>query len=472
MYKHQFISLLLTLCFYQKILAQQISYPIPNTQQLAWQKAELGMIFHYDLHVFDTTKYVQGNNRNVPIADYNIFNPEKLNVEQWVLTAKAAGAKFAIFTATHETGFALFQSTANPYSLKAVNWQDGKGDLVKDFVNACRKHGIKPGIYLGIRWNSFFGVQDFKVNGTGAMQKQRQLYYNAMVERMVKEICTNYGDLFEIWFDGGASSPEKGAPDVLPIVQKYQPNALFYHNEQLAEARWGGSESGTIGYPCWSTFPFQATGAGESTSKTISADNYALLKHGDKNGKYWMPAMSDAPLRGNNNRHEWFWEPGDEGTVYPLQNLIDMYYQSVGRNSTLILGITPDNTGLVPKGDVQRLTEFGNEIDKRFAKPLASVQGKGKIVTIQLAKAQHINQVQIGEDIAKGERVRKYKIEAKIANKWQTVCEGTSIGNKRIQVFKAVNTKQLRLVIEQATDEPIIDFFKIFHVPFENTIRN
>lgn len=350
-------------CFVSVHAQHQI--PVPNQQQLAWQQAEFGVIFHYDLHVFDTSEYNQTTNRITPIADYNIFNPAKLNMEQWITAAKAAGAKFALLTATHETGFALYPSDVNPYCLKAVKWKDGKGDLVRDFVNACRKYEMQPGIYLGIRWNSFFGVHDFVVDGTGAMQKRRQQYYNAMVEGMVKEICTHYGPLFEIWFDGGASSREKGAPDVLPIVKKYQPNCLFYHNDQLAEARWSGSESGTAPYPCWSTFTYNHTGSGESAIPGISQNGYALLKHGDSLGEYWMPAMADAPLRGYNGRHEWFWEPGDEQHIYPVKDLVDMYYQSVGRNATLILGLTPDNRGLLPDADVQHLTEFGQEIKKR-----------------------------------------------------------------------------------------------------------
>ena len=207
--------------------------------------------------------------------------------------------------------------------MKALKWKEGKGDIVKDFVEACRKHDIKPGIYLGIRWNSFLGVHNFVVDGEGEMQKARQKYYNAMVEGMVTEICTRYGPLFEIWFDGGADDPVNGAPDVLPIVKKYQPDCLFYHNNQLAEARWGGSESGKVG------------------------------------------------------RHEWFWEPGDEKHIEPLKSLVEMYYQSVGRNATLILGITPDNRGLMPAADVARMREFGKEIKRRFDKPLGFVSGKG-----------------------------------------------------------------------------------------------
>ena len=122
----------------------------------------MGAVFHYDLHVFDGIRYGQGNNRISPIEDYNIFNPTQLDTDQWIQAAKAAGCKFAVLTATHETGFGLWQSDVNPYCLKAVKWRDGKGDIVRDFVNSCRKYGIQPGIYVGIRWNSLLGIHNFK----------------------------------------------------------------------------------------------------------------------------------------------------------------------------------------------------------------------------------------------------------------------------------------------------------------------
>lgn len=458
------ILIILTCCCHCCFtIAQNI--PVPNQQQIAWQQAELGVIFHYDLHVFDSSKYSQPANRITPIADYNIFNPTQLNIEQWIKAAKGAGAKFALLTATHETGFALYQSDVNPYCLKAVKWKDGKGDLVNDFVTACRKYNIQPGIYLGIRWNSFFGVHDFVVEGSGDMQKKRQQYYNTMVEGMVKEICTRYGPLFEIWFDGGASSPEKGAPDILPIVKKYQPNCLFYHNDQLAEARWGGSETGTVGYPCWATFTYNHTGSGESAIPGISKNGYALLKQGDSLGKYWMPAMADAPLRGYNGRHEWFWEPGDENHIYPLNDLVNRYYQSVGRNATLILGLTPDNRGLVPDEDVQRLKEFGNEIKRRFDNPIAATSGKGTKFIITLSKTQVINQFVIQEDIAKGHRVKRFHVQALINGKWKTVAAGSAIGHKYIQLLdKPVVTKKLRLIIDDVFAEPDIKNFAVYQV--------
>lgn len=443
-------------------------YPVPNKRQLAWQEAELGVVFHYDLHVFDGKKYGQEGNRIDPVDDYQIFNPKDLDTDQWVKAAKDAGARFAILTATHETGFALFQSEVNPYSLKALKWRDGKADVVADFVSSCRKYGIKPAIYLGIRWNSFMGVHDFKVKGEGVFRENRQQWYNKMVEGMVKEICTKYGELFEIWFDGGADHPDNGAPDVLPIVRRYQPNCLFYHNGQLAEARWGGSESGIVDYPCWATFPYKATGAGESAAKNIAKDGYKLLKQGDAKGMYWMPAMSDAPLRGYDGRHEWFWEPNDEDHIFPVDNLMEMYYKSVGRNSTLIIGLTPDPNGLLPEPDVKRLKEWGDEIKRRFSNPISSVAGTGEKVILKFDIPTKVNHVIIQEDIQYGERIRNYQIEGLINGQWKVLVKGESIGHKRIEKFKDVKVRRLRLKVNAYTREPKIKDLSAYFVATQN----
>lgn len=435
-------------------------YPLPNKAQLAWQDAEMGVVFHYDLHVFDGKRYSQPVNRITPVADYNIFNPGRLDTDQWIRAAKAMGAKFALLTVTHETGFALYQSDVNPYCLKAVKWRDGKGDIVRDFVNSCHKYGIRPGLYIGIRWNSFFGVHNFHVEGEGAFRENRQKYYNRMVEGMVRELCTRYGELFEIWFDGGADSPERGAPDVLSIVKKYQPDALFYHNAQLAEARWGGSESGTVPYPCWATFPYPSTDG--TLYPEITKNGYALLKHGDPDGPYWMPAMSDAPLRGYNGRHEWFWEPGDESHIFPLERLMDMYYKSVGHNSTLILGITPDTSGLIPAADVRRMEEFGAAIREQFDDPLMSISGKGKNLVMTLRKPEEITRVVLQEDIREGERVRRFILEGVAGGKKKIFYEGSCIGHKLIIPLKPVKVSRLSLNIIRATGEPVIREFSVY----------
>lgn len=454
-------ALVLSYCVYSQAGNNQI--PVPNPRQLAWQEAELGVLFSYDLHVFDGKKYVQSRNRIQPVPDHQVFHPNHLNTDQWIRAAKAAGAKFALLTATHETGFALYQSDVNPYCLKAVKWRGGRGDIVKDFVESCRKYGIKPGIYIGIRWNSFFGVHDFQVTGDGEFREMRQAYYRKICEGMVTELCTRYGELFEIWFDGGADHPDNGAPDVLPIVKRHQPDCLFYHNLQLAEARWGGSESGTVPYPCWATFPNPYSHGGDTQAERIR-----LLKHGDPNGKYWMPAMSDAPLRGHNGRHEWFWEPGDEAHIEPLEDLMEMYYKSVGRNSTLIIGLTPDPDGLLPEPDVQRLEEWGREIEHRFSRPLATASGDGETLEIRLPEKQPVNHVVILENIKEGERVRSYLVQADQNGKWATVCEGLCIGYKRIQRFEPISTNKIRLVIREAIAPPQIKQFSVYFIADEH----
>jgi alpha-L-fucosidase len=451
-------TLLVTLYIPLEICAQNV-IPIPSSSQLNWQNAELTAVFHYDLHVFDGKKYNQAENRITPILDYNIFNPVKLDTDQWIKAAKDAGFKIAILTATHETGFALYQSKVNPYSLRAVNWRDGKGDIVRDFVNSCRKYGIAPGIYIGIRWNSFYGIHDFKVQGETEFSKNRQDYYNKMCEGMVRELCSNYGDLAIVWFDGGAHGPEQGGPDVLSIFEELQPNGLFYHNLQRADIRWGGSESGTVAYPCWGTYETPTW----FNNKGVDID-FRPLKYGNPDGAYYIPAMSDAPLRGYNGRHEWFWEPGDEEHIFPLEQLMDKYYKSVGRNSTLIMGLTPDPTGLLPEPDVQRLKEWGAEIKSRFAVPLAKTSGKGKNLIISLNERSNINHIVLQEDISKGERVRKFTLEGKTKNGWQSLFDGSSIGHKFIHVFDEIEVSHIRLKIIESIGEPMIQSFEIFSI--------
>lgn len=449
------------LCLVTMFNKMEAQVPIPTPAQLQWQNAELVAVFHYDLHVFDGKKYNQKENRITPIHDYNIFNPKNYDTDQWVKSIKDAGFKMAIFTVSHETGFFFHQSKATPYSMKALDWQDGKGDVLCDFKASCEKYGILPGVYIGTRWNAFYGIHDFKVHGDNEFAQNRQKHYNTMIEKIVTEIFSNYGDWAMVWFDGGAHGPEQGGPDVLSIFEKKQPNGLFYHNLQRADMRWGGSESGTVPYPSWGTFPYVSTGAGESAKKEISANDFQLLKTGDPNGKFYVPAMSDAPLRGNGG-HDWFWEPNREQIIDPLDKLVNMYYNSVGHNTTLILGLTPNADGVLPEPDVKRLKEFGNEVKRRFDYPIKSVSGKGKVFKIQLQKSQNVNQVVLMEEISKGERVRKFILEGKTKNGWKTIFDGTCIGHKFIHRFDEMEVSEVRLIITESKGEPIIKHMEIY----------
>jgi alpha-L-fucosidase len=446
------LAALSVLCLSLTINRVVAQLPLPKVQQIAWQKAELGVLFSYDLHVFDGKNYDQAFNRINPIEDYNIFNPGKLNTDQWIQSVKAAGVTFAVLTVTHETGFALYQSDVNPYSLKAIKWKDGKGDIVRDFVSSCEKYGIRPAIYIGIRWNSYMGIHDFVTQGNSEFSRNRQVYYNRYCERMTTELLTRYGKFFFIWFDGGAHGPEQGGPDILPIVEQHQPQAVFYHNLQRADVRWGGSESGTVPYPCWGTFDFpswfQHSGA---------KDNFKPIKYGSENGQYYMPAMADAPLRGYKGRHEWFWEPGDEPHIFPVAKLVDMYYGSVGHNATLILGLTPDADGLIPQQDADTLKAFGKAIRDRFSNPIATSKGEGKEIVIILPKGKTFDQVVIAEEIEKGQRIREFSLQVYRKRKWQTILSGTSVGHKYIaRLTEPVSGEKLRMVISKSIGQPLI----------------
>ena len=175
-----------------------------------------------------------------------------------------------------------------------------------------------------------------------------------------------------------------------------------------------------------------------------------------------MPAMSDAPLRGYNGRHEWFWEPGDEAHIQPLSNLMKMYMGSVGHNSSLILGVTPNDRGLLPDADAQRLKEFGEEIHRRFGTPVAATQGKGNKLYLKLEKPTTINAITVAEDIAFGERVLKYEVEGKVNGKWQQLSSGTCIGHKHIVEIQPAKVSSLRLKITEAKAEPLIRNFSVY----------
>ncbi len=452
------IGLIFFMC--QSLFGQQSS-PIPTAAQLQWQKAELAALICWDLHVFDGKFYHQPSVRITPTADYNSFDPQKYDMDQWIRTLKEAGFKIAIFTVSHESGFFFHQSKSTPYSMKALNWRNGQGDILRDFKAACEKYGMLPGVYIGTRWNAFYGVYDFKVQGENEFSRNRQAYYNTMIENVVEEIFSQYGDWAMVWFDGGAHGPEQGGPDVLSIFEKYQPNSLFYHNLQRADMRWGGSETGTVSYPSWGTFPYPAIGAGETAKAETYANDFQLLKTGDPNGKYYIPAMSDAPLRGKGG-HDWFWEPDRSHTIYPLSDLLAMYEKSVGRNTTLILGVAPNADGLIPDSDAIRLIEFGETIKQKYSKPLAQTSRKGDTIHLSLSQSQSVNLILIQEDITKGERVRKFTLEAQIQGNWTTIYQGSSIGQKHIIPVETIHTDKIRLKINSAVAEPNIESLAVY----------
>ncbi len=428
----------------------------PTPGQIAWQDCEVGLIYHFDLSV--AAGVLASNNTVRKRFDPKKYNPAKLDTDQWLEAAKAAGARYAVFTATHFNGFMQWQSDLYPYGLKQAAWRDGKGDVVADFVRSCRKCKIEPGIYFSTHRNVYHEVWGHYVNWGKGKGTDEQKKFNRIAEKMTEELCSRYGPLVQIWFDAGVKTPQEGGPDVLPIFEKHQPKSVFYHSKRRSDHRWIGNESGHAGYPCWATMPGKD---GEVSHNSRSWRR--LLAGGDVDGTVWSPGMVDVPLRGANRVHNWFWKPGQDHAAYSKDALVKMYYNSVGRNSNLILGEVINADGLVPASDIKRLAEFGKEISARFAKPAAETKGEGSELVLAVPGDGKIDHVVIMEDIAHGERVRAYEVEALAAGgEWRKLCAGTSVGHKRIQRFAPVEAAKVRLRVTKAAAAPQIKKLAVF----------
>ncbi|MEI6680730.1 MAG: alpha-L-fucosidase, partial [Mariniphaga sp.] len=399
------------------------SLPKPTKNQAKWQDYEIGIFYHYDMNAF-IPNWNHRKYDNFPKPE--VFNPTNLNVNQWMEVAKSLDAKYAVLTATHGSGFMLWQSDAYPYGMKQSPYKDGKGDIVKDFVDACRSNGVAPGLYCHMRVNGWWQVDHpgFVNRGKGGDPELQAKYAAAKIQQ-VKELWGNYGQLAEIWFDGGLPDPKAGY-DVLPYAKKLQPGALIYGggNSPVENIRWLGWEKGKTGYPCWATgtTPFDT-------------------KMGSPDGKDWCPGEADVDILGGS----WMWSPKSDEKLLSLNELMDIYYKSVGHNCNLLINAAPGPDGLISEAQLKRFREFGTEIKRRFGTSLAEKSGKGSIIELILGQPRIIDHVILMEQITKGERVREYIIEGKVSDQWQKIGDGSCIGHKRIQKITPIEVSAVRL---------------------------
>lgn len=420
--------------------------PRPTAAQIAWQDFEVGMLFSLDLPVFAPGGWTDKLRTYNP----NLYDPVELDTDQWLESAKLAGVRYAVFTATHFNGFLQWQSDLYPYGLKLTSWRRGKADVVKMFVESCHKYNIAPGLFLSCHENAYMGVKDYRVNwGKGG---PGQAAFAELGARMTEELCSRYGPLCEIWYDAGLLSPKDGGPNVIPVVEKYQKNIVFYSSPQRADHRWIGNEAGIAGEPCWATMPSLAITHRAHFDANLSAMR-ALDSHGDPSGKLWSPAMADIPIR----NHDWFWRPGEAYKLYTPDELVKIYYTSVGRNSNMVIGAVPDTRGLIPDKDFAVAAAFGKEIRRRFEKPLARTKGDGDEVVLVLPQSMRVNHITVMEDIFYGERIRNFTLDLLTPqNKWESVFKGESVGHKRIVRFAAKEASRVRIRVQRRIAEPRI----------------
>lgn len=424
---------------------------IPTPKQIEWADQELGVIFHFDMPTF-VPNYNWRRFGTHPSP--SVFNPTNLDTDQWLNAAKGMGAKYAILVAKHCSGFSLWPTKAHEYSIKNSPWKNGKGDIVGDFVKSCRKIGIKPGIYASTSANGYCYVDNPGKVQPGSKITQRE--YNKIVETQLTELWSNYGKLFEIWFDGGVLSVQEGGADVSALLKKYQPDAIVFQGpkDHSNLIRWVGNEEGFAPDPCWGT-----------ANATTKSDGVVKVEgiSGSSSGTIWCPGESDLTLRRNSSfQGGWFWKKGQDDTLFSVNEMLRKYICSVGRNTNMLVGVVIDDKGLVPEADVRRLREFGDRIKRDFGNPIACVKGSGKEFILSNPSQKNIHYIVLRENIAKGERVLDYKVEWDIGNGWELLFEGKSLGNKRIIKVDGSIPLNVRLTVTKSKTVPDIREFAVY----------
>ena len=429
----------------QKI--EMASRVVPDRRQLEWQKLELTAFLHFGMNTFTGREW--GDGKESPA----LFNPTALDAEQWVLALKDAGFKLAIITAKHHDGFCLWPTATTAHSVAHSPWRQGKGDVVRELSDACRKHGLKLGIYLS-PWD-----RNAPSYGSEA--------YNDLYAAQLTELLTNYGKIDEVWFDGANGEGPNGKcqrydwPRFYEIIDRLQPDAvtaIMGHH-----VRWVGNEGGVGRETEWSVTPYTPGGfAGAAESNAALGLDEMSKELGSRDAiaradrVYWFPSEVDVSIRPG-----WFFH--DNEKPHSLKRLSDIYLTSVGRNSVLLLNIPPDREGRINQADVERLKEWRHWIDSNFTNDRVRSFNR-RSLTARLKGDESVNAVAIGEDITKGQRVESFDVEALVDGAWRKVASGTTIGAKRILCFDPVRATALRLRIAATRATPTIAFLRAYSI--------
>jgi len=426
-----FLSLAIVLLFNS---CDKANLPKPTEVQYKWHEQERIMFVCLDPCTWQGREY---DNHSIPLER---INPKNLDTDQWCKVAQLWGANEILFVAKHTGGFCWWQTGTSDYSVKNTPYKNGNGDVLRELSASCKKYGLNLGIYVypgDETWGAVIG------SGGKTKDPSKQEAYNKVFRQQLTETLSNYGDVMEVWFDGSC------VIDVSDILKKYASNAAILQGPQ-ATLRWPGTESGKLFYPAWNTVMNEDLKTGVSTQI-----------HGNPDGDAWAPLEADTPLYD----HHWFWSPAKAKDKKSIDQLMDIYYKSVGHGGVLLLNSTPDTTGLIPAEDVKLYRKFGNEIKRRFSNPLANIESqKGKKITLSFDKPQLINHVIIMEDYKEGERIREYRIDGLINGKWKELKKGISVGRKKIDYFDKVETEKIRLVITKAAAKPLIRSLSAYYV--------
>jgi len=481
-YKNALSAISLLTSFYLSALGQvkvpMPFGPVPTENQVKWQQMEYYAFVHLSVNTYTDMAWGNGN------EDPKIFNPAKLDCRQWARICKDAGMKGIILTAKHHSGFCLWPSKYTEYSVKNSPWKNGKGDIVREMSDACKEYGLKFGVYLSPwdRNHPDYGKPE----------------YITYFRNQLRELLTNYGDVFEVWFDGanGGTGYYGGANEnrkidrttyydwknTYSLVRSLQPNIVIWNDGgNRADLRWVGTESGYVGETNWSLL--------DSTGDVPEQ----MLRYGLESGNKWVPGEVNTSIR-----PEWFYHKKEDNKVKTLPQLMDIYYNSIGRNATLLLNFPIMPNGLIHPNDEKVVLAFAKEIKKAFAANLAkgaeaaasnvrekaSRFGADKAIdkdketywttddgamnaslTLNFAKPLSFNRFLVQEYIPLGQRVKSFTIDAWINSEWKQIAKETTIGYKRILRFPTVIATKLRLNITDAKNCPLISNIEIYNAP-------
>jgi alpha-L-fucosidase len=413
--------------------------PRPTHAQLAWQRDELAMFVHFGVNTFTDREWGEGT------EDPAIFNPTAFDARQWARTARAAGFRALILTAKHHDGFCLWPTRTTTHSVAQSPWRNGRGDVVREFVDACRAEGLRPGLYLS-PW-------DRHEPRYGDSPR-----YNDFYIAQLTELLTQYGTIHEVWFDGANGEGPNGRkqqydwPRTWSTVRGLQPNAVMF-SDAGPDVRWIGNERGTAGTTNWSTVkPDIVTVPGMSGDEVMRS-----LQDGDRDGTVWRPGETDVSIRPG-----WFHHPAEDGKVRPASDLVELYLSSVGRNSKLLLNVPPTREGLLHDADRSSLLAMRATLDTMFARDVSAdatrhftvTDARRAVLDVSMRAAASVALIDLREDIAHGQRIAAYAIEVHDGTAWHELARGTTIGYRRLIRVRPITCRRIRLVIHDAVATP------------------
>jgi len=439
--------------------------PIPSERQKLWQEMEYYAFIHFNMNTFTNMEWGYGD------ESPTTFNPSELDTDQWARIIKESGMKGIIITAKHHDGFSLWPSKYTEHSVKNSSWKNGKGDLIKDLEKSCKKYDLKLGIYLSPwdRNHPDYGTEN----------------YITYFRNQLTELLTNYGEIFEVWFDGanGGNGYYGGANEIRKvdkktyydwsnthkIIRKLQPNAVVF-SDAGPDVRWVGNEKGYANKTTWSNIYRDSLYGG--------MPDYNKFSSGQELGTHFIPTETDVSIRPG-----WYYHPEEDGKVKSLDKLVDIYFNSIGLNSSLLLNIPVDTRGLIHENDSERMLELGEFLKNTFNKnlleeskilfnnkshPINKIIDKNintfspfksnnnNVINITLENEKLVDIFEISENINLGQRIKEFIFEIKVNEKWIIIEKGTTVGTKRLIKFRPLIVKNLRFTIVYSKDRPLV----------------